>query len=158
RFIESNCDSDEDVYDTFKLERLRRAVADTRYSCEFGNRVMEEAGFLDAYEAHAVAILSGLQPQHLPEVDLEVLRELGSQNPDVELRGLVYQAKASLEKAEKISREVSVRQQLKHAESELAEANREFDEEKEPKNQKSEGAHPKKSRRWFKGLGQISQG
>lgn len=158
RFIESHCDSDEEVYDTFTVERLGRAVADTRHSCEFGNRVMEEAGFLDAYEAHAVAIIRGLQPQHLPEVDREVLRELGSQNPDVELRGLVYQAKASLENAEKMSREVTVRQQLRHAESQLAEANREFDEEKKLNNQKSEGGHPKKSRRWFKGLGQISQG
>jgi hypothetical protein len=158
RFIEGHCDNDEDVYETFKLERLGRAVADSRYSCEFGNRVMEEGGFLDAYEANASAILSGLEPEHLPEVDRELLREMGSSNPDIELRGLVYQAKASLERAERMSREASIRQQLKQAESRLLEATQEFDEKKESKNKERGEDHPKKSRRWFKGLGQITTG
>src|SRR5712692_9511227 len=52
RFIESNCDDDGDIYGTFKLERLARAVSETRYGLHFSNTITEEGGFLDAYEAH----------------------------------------------------------------------------------------------------------
>jgi sulfatase maturation enzyme AslB (radical SAM superfamily) len=63
RYIEAYCDDNGDIYRTFTLERLTRAVSDTRYSLEFSDRTAEEAGFLDAFEAHADDILSGLQPQ-----------------------------------------------------------------------------------------------
>ena len=57
RFIERH---DEDAYETFRLERLARAISETQYSLSFGNRITEEGGFLDAYEAHEREILQGL--------------------------------------------------------------------------------------------------
>lgn len=57
RFIETSCDSDEDVYTTFTAERLTRAISETRNSLAFTSRITEEGGFLDAYEAHETEIL-----------------------------------------------------------------------------------------------------
>ena len=158
RYIESYCDDDGDVYRTFTLDRIAQAVSDTRYSLDFSNRTIDEGGFLDAYEPHASEILTGLQPQHLPEADKEVLREMGSPDPDAELAELVFRAKAFRERAEQFSREVSVRQQLRHAEEQLAKAEQHFDELKKLESEEAVEKAPKKSRRWFKALGQIGQG
>src|SRR5713226_6505232 len=62
RFIESYCDHDGDIYSTFKMERLTRAVSETRHSLNFSERIADEGGFLDAYESHETEILYGLQP------------------------------------------------------------------------------------------------
>lgn len=142
RFIEGYCEDDDDVYRTFTAERLNRAVSDARYSLEFSNRTTEEAGFLDAFEDHTHEIIAHLQPSHIPEAEKEVLKDMGSLDPAVELRALVSQAKASLNKIEQSTREVSARQQLRRAEERLKETEQ----------------APRKSRRWFKGLGQIAQG
>jgi hypothetical protein len=158
RYIETNCDDDDEIYRTFTLERLTRAVSDTRDSVEFGDRMVEEAGFLDALEAHADDILGGLQVQHLPDADREVFREMGSPNPDLELRALVLRVKASRDRLRQSSRELSVRQQLKHAEERVAEAKQEFEKTRKAQQEGSEEERPTKSRRWFKGLGQIAQG
>lgn len=158
RFIESYCEDSEDVYRTFTPEILARSTADVRYSLSFNTRITEEGGFLDAYEAHEREILSYLKPEDLPEADKEIIREIGSVNPDVELRSLVYAAKERVSKAERQYREVSVRQELRNYEKQLDESEqsfRKFSELKEPEMMKD---GPKKSRRWFKGVGQIAQG
>src|SRR5258706_3361396 len=118
-FIESDCDDDSDIYATFKVDRLARVISDTRYGPSFSNRITEEGGFVDAYESHEIEILKGLQPDHLPKEDKEILRDMGSVNPDAELRGLVYLAKTRVRKVERQNREVSVRQELKNCELEL---------------------------------------
>jgi hypothetical protein len=158
RFVENYCDDDEDVYRTFTAERLARAVSDACYSFEFSNRTIEEAGFLDAIEGHTREILADLQPDHLPEAEREVLREMGSFNPEVELRALVYQAKASIDKIEQSERELPIRQQLKYAEERLKKDAVDFEEVKKSDNQIPPVLAAKRSRRWFKGLGQIAQG
>src|ERR1700691_1851753 len=109
RFIESCCDDDDDVYRTFTAERLARAVSEARYSFEFSNRTADEAGFLDAFEDHTREILAHLQASHLPGTEKDVLREMGSSNPEVELRALVYQAKASGDRIEQSVRELPIR-------------------------------------------------
>jgi hypothetical protein len=158
RYIETSCDDDGDVYRTFTLERLARAVSDTRYSVDFGNRMAEEAGFLDALEAHADEILRGLQPHHLPDVDKDLLREMGSPNPEVELRALVLGARAHRERLQQSLRETPIRQQLKRVEERLAAAQEEFERTRKSQQKADEEKPPTKSRRWFKGLGQIAQG
>jgi hypothetical protein len=98
-----------------------------------------------------------LQINHLPEADKEILR-VGSVNPNVELRGLVYLAKARVQKVERQKREVSVRHELKTCEKELDQAEQKFRKGSEVKEMQSSQEVPKKSRRWFKGVGQIAQG
>lgn len=158
RFIESYCEDDADVYRTFTAERLARAVSDTRYSFEFSNRTIEEAGFLDAFEAHTREILEHLQPSHLPDAEEEVLKDMGSINPEVEIRALVFQVRASRERIEQSTREHPVRRQLQDAAERLKATEEDFEQAKKGEKEGQLKETQKKSRRWFKGLGQIAQG
>lgn len=157
RFIESYCENDEDIYRTFTAERLARAVSDTRYSFDFSNRTVEEAGFLDVFEDHTKEILEGLEAKHLPDAEREVLKDLGSSNPELELRVLVLGAKAMCDRLNRSRQEVPIRQELRQIEERLERAEKLFGEDATEK-KIGPGEKPKKSRRWFKGLGQIAQG
>ena len=158
RYVDNYCDDGGDVYSTFTLDRLASAVHDTRYGLEFSNRAIDEAGFLDAYERHVTEILAGLQPHHIPEVDKDVMRDMGSPDPEAELAELVFHAKAERDRFLQMRQEISVRQQLRNAEERVTKAAAEFDELKKSAGDPKAKDFPKKSRRWFKGLGQISQG
>jgi hypothetical protein len=158
RFIETHCDDDQDAYTTFTIERLKHAVSETRYSVEFRNRVVGEAGFLDACESHTREIAAGLAPDHLPDADKDLLREIGSPNPEVELRALVYLAKSSLETSDRQFRDRGLKQELRDLEERLKTADAEFETHVNAKEEKPSQEIPKKPRRWFKALGQISQG
>lgn len=161
RYIESHCGDDDDVYQTFTVKRLGRVVDDTRSSLQFSNRVTEEAGFLDAIDAHTERVFVGLRVEDLPEVDRDVLREMGSPHPAVDARVLVARAKDQKETMLRWQREVSVREQLREAERRLEQVAREFQEynkSRELDKPTVSEERPKKSRRWFKGLGQIGQG
>jgi hypothetical protein len=94
RFIENDCNHDDDVYATFTLDRLANTVHNAGYSLHFSNRIIEEGGFLDAFEAHAGEILAGLRPEHLPQAEKEILREMGSADVDAELAELVFRARS----------------------------------------------------------------
>lgn len=158
RFLETYCHDDEDVYRTFTSERLKSMVSETRQSFEFSNRLAEESGFLDACEAHTREIADGLAAVHLPDVDRDVLREMGSINPEVELRSLAARAKAWMERSVCESRNCDFRQQLRYAEERVKEADAEFEKHVKLQKEESSGNAPRKTRRWFKGLGQIAQG
>lgn len=158
RFIESYCEDSDDVYRTFTTEILARSTSDVRYSLSFNTRITEEGGFLDAYEEHENEILNGLKPEHLPGADKEIIREIGSVEPDVELRSLVYAAKERVQKARSQHREVSVRQELRDFEKRLEQTEQSFRKVAELKEPELMKDRPKKSRRWFKGVGQVAQG
>ncbi len=158
RFIENYCHDDEDVYTTFTIERLKNAVSETRYSVEFSNRVVDEAGFLDACESHTPEIATGLAPVHLPDADKDLLREIGSPNPEVELRALVYLAKSWLQTSDRQFRDKGLRQELRDVEERLKRGDADFETYVKTKEVKPSQDIPKKPRRWFKGLGQIAQG
>lgn len=162
RFLESHCIDDGEVYRTFTLDRLKSVVSETRYSAEFANRLADEAGFLEAIESHMREVASGLAVEHLPEADQDVLRGMGSPNSTMELRGLVYRAKSRLEKCDPQFREISLRKELHYAEQHLSEADANFQAllkaENEEQHEGNAEEPPKKSRRWFKGVGQIAQG
>lgn len=158
RYIGMYCDSDEDVYRTFTLNRLQRAVHDTRTSLVFSNRAAEDAGFIDAIEAHAEDVVTGLEVRHLPDADKEVLREMGSPNPDAELSALVLFAKDSMARLEWMS----TRHWLRDAEKRLSRPGEGFKEDDNPgevvARPKRSRRRPRKPRRWFTGLGKVTQG
>ena len=158
RFVESYCHDDEEVYRTFTLERLKSAVSETRYSFDFSNRLADEAGFIEAIESHMREIADGLGAGYLPDADKDVLRETGSPNPEVELRSLVYRTKAWLERGDRRESELSLRQELRYAEEKLKDADDSFDKLVKAKKEETSEEVPKKTRRWFKGLGQVAQG
>jgi len=83
---------------------------------------------------------------------------MGSSDPDMELRGLVYAAKIRSERVQRQFRELSVRQELQNCEKELEQAGKIFSEVSKVKDKEEIEKMPKKSRRWFKGVGQIAQG
>lgn len=158
RFVEGYCHDDEDVYRTFTLDRLKSGVSETRYSLEFSNRLADEAGFIEACESHTREIADGLAAVHLPDADKDVLREMGSPNPEIELRSLVYRAKSWMERNDRQSRDAGLRQELRYAEERLKEADASFEKLVKAKKEEPTEEVPKKTRRWFKSLGQISQG
>lgn len=158
RFVDSYCHDDEEAYRTFTLERLKSAVSETRHSFEFSNRLTDEAGFLEACESHTREIADGLGAVHLPDADKDVLREIGSPNPEVELRSLVYRAKRWMERSDRQSRDAGLRQELRYAEERLKEADADFEKVVKAKKEPPSEEVPKKTRQWFKGLGQIGQG
>jgi hypothetical protein len=156
RFIESYSDHDSEIYDTFTIGRLSRSVSETRHSLEFNNRILDEGGFFDAYESHEHQILSCLSADHVPSEDKDVLREIGSVDPDNELRALVYAVKDRVR--ERSHKELSVRDELKNCANRLEKAEKTFEALSKSKEPESNQNVPKKSRRWFKGVGQIAQG
>lgn len=157
RFIESQCADDGEMYRTFTTQRLLEAISDTQSSLGFARREIEEDGYLDAFEAHAPELLDGLAPHHLPEIDREVLRDMGSINPDADLAVLVLRAKRHRHRMERFSQDTSIRHELKAAEDRLAAVETEFDEIRKQQTTDTP-KQPTKTRRWFKGLGQIAQG
>jgi len=157
RFIETHCDSPEEVRQLFTLEGLRQAHYDVHNAAAFAERIMTDGGFLNAYEAGSVEILRGLRAEYLPAIDKDVLREIGTTDADMELHVLVQNAKGVLQSTGPNSRERSVSQQLKEVYVRTEDAAKEIDRQVElGKAEKAEP--PKKSRRWYKGLGQIGQG
>lgn len=119
---------------------------------------MNEAGFIEAIESHMREIADGLGAGYLPDADKDVLRETGSPNPEVELRSLVYRAKAWLERGDRQARELDLHQELGYAEEKLKDADDSFDKLVKAKQRETSEDVPEKTRRWFKGLGQVAQG
>jgi len=154
RFVETYCHDNDEIYNTFTLEGLSGAVSETGGSLRFSIGLMEECGFLDACESHAQEIAEGLEAAYLPEVDKDFLRDMGSVNPEVELRTLVFAAKTSIHRNTQQPREVSIRQQLERSNERLEKQVAEFRKRAEAKNEGIEDV-PKKTVRWFKALGQL---
>jgi hypothetical protein len=145
RVFRFNENDDDDLYETFTAERLQRAVSDAQNSTMWGYRSAEEAGFLEAYRAHAREITTGLAVIHLPDADKQIVREIGSVDPDLELEGLVYVARAELERRQREALVLDVHEE-------------DFRFVKEAVQKGTDEKAPKKKVRWFKGLGQISTG
>jgi len=158
RYIDSYCIDDKDVYRTFTEEKLLSTVADARYSLEFSNRAAKEAGFIDIFEEYSREILAGLHPNHLPGVDKEVLTQMGSLNPDVEIRILVQRAKTWRASSDQVLRSGTVSHQLRSVVEQLEKDHKVLQEASKEIGQAETNVQPKKSRRWFKGLGQLCQG
>lgn len=110
---------------------------------------------MDAFEAHAEEILAGLRPEHLPAADREFFREIGTLDADAELAELVFRARSYRQHI--TSNEIRMRQRLDRLEKQLEKATEQFDELKELEPAQFKET-TKRSRRWFKGLGQIGQG
>ena len=144
-FIKYYCDNDDAIYKTFRMERLKTTVDDVEDGIRMNNRIVSDTGFLSAVEDHFAEILDGMAPEYFPPEELEILQELGSQNPKVELAGIIYLLKARKTYLVSSTKEVSVSKQLDQVVERLS---------KEQKREISE----RPGRRWFKALGQICQG
>jgi hypothetical protein len=145
RFNENDYQDDSDIFATFTAERLKSAVEDAQNSTMWSYRGAEEAGFLDAFRDHGHEITAGLSASHLPETDKQIIREIGTADPDLEIEGLVHVAKAELERRQREGLTLEVFEQ-------------DFQSAKEAVQKRGDVQMPKKKIRWFKGLGQVSTG
>ena len=122
----------------------------------WNNRIAEETGFLDAFDSHYNEIIQGLDIELFPESEIEILQEFGSKDPKSKLRGIIYILKERNKDKFQSCKEESVSNQLKNIVEQLSDAQDDFKETNNKSTNKKE--RPRKSRRWFKGLGQIGQG
>ena len=136
---------DDDIYATFTAERIETAVSDSQNSTMWSYRSADEAGFLEAYRAHAREITAGLTVRHIPEADKQIVREIGSIAPDLEIEGLIVVARAELERRQREGLVLEVKEE-------------DFRLVKEAVQKGTDEQTPKKKVRWFKGLGQVSTG
>jgi len=151
RYIQSYCDDTDEIYATFKKNVLRRVADDVRGAVYASDCLAEDFGFLDAIDAHYPEIVSGMKLEHFPEGELSVLRELGSEDPKRDIQAIIHILKAR-QPPPRFQDQPSVRAGFSRSVKELSTAVNEMSEEK------NETEAPKKSRRWFIGLGQIAQG
>lgn len=154
-FIKYHCDSDDAIYKTFRMERLKTTVDGVEDGVRMNKRIASDAGFLSAVEDHFAEILDGMVPEYFPPEELEILQELGSQNPKVELAGIIYLLKARKTYLVSSTKEVSVSKQLDQVVERLSKEQKRFKEETEEQNRE---ISERPGRRWFKALGQICQG
>jgi hypothetical protein len=150
-----------------------RAIEGVRDAERAAWRMAELSGFEQLLDdPYVTDIASGLSSDHLPPVDEAVMREIGSQNPRLELHMLVSQGKKLLERGWRLeegegsrSRRVFVDHEgkrtpwLAEIDHRLSDAQKEIDRFDTQRAEASDTQRePPRSRRWFKGLGQIAQG
>ena len=155
-YITNHCENNDEIYRTFTSDRLKRAVDEINDGVRWNNRLAEESGFLDAIDSHYNEIVDGLDVELFPESEIELLQEFGFKHPKSNLRGIIYLLKSRNKDKYRSRNEMSVSSALKYTVDKLSDAQNDF---KEPdKEIITKEEKPKKSRRWFKGLGQIGQG
>ena len=156
-YINAYCDDVDDIYRTFRIERLRRAVNEIESGVQWNNRLANEIGLLEALDQYYAEIVSGIDISDFPSQEVDILSEFGFESPSTDLQGIIYLLKMRQREKQKLQKEKScVSSELKRTVEILSSVQEEFIEKDEKSNETSEP--PKKSRRWFKGLGKIGQG
>lgn len=161
-YIQTYCDDEDDIYRTFRIDRLGRAVDEIKNGVHWHNWLAREIGLLDALDQYYQELSSGLDIADFPEHEYQMLQEFGFHNPKVDLQGVIYLIKIRQKQRMAWQKEkLYVSRELEHTVEILASAQKDFhedDEEEEDENTEGKSERPKKSRRWFKGLGKIGQG
>ena len=156
-YINRYCDTDEDIYTTFMLDKLREIVGYVKEGVSWSNILIKNSGFIYAIEDHFEHIVDGIKLEHFSEQEFEILKELGSFDPKVELSGIIHLLKVNKLKLSRSAKEVKISVQLKQTEEIL------FDSllilrEEEKKEEENKIPKTRPGLKWFKGLGQICQG
>ena len=155
KYIQDVCNDEDEIYDTFRLDGLRRAIDSVEDGVRWHNRLANEAGFFDAWESHYEEIIEGVQVKLMPESEFELMKELGFSDPKVDLEGIMYVVKKRTVISRKYRDNVRVTSQIKNVEEDLSSAKKNFEEAEDNDNKQKP---PKKNRRWFKSIAQIGQG
>jgi hypothetical protein len=151
RSIFDSTRDDNDIYRYFKEQGLADTVDQVREGVASVNRFGEELGMWEAIDEFYDEILADLDVNDMPTIERQVLRDVGAPDPDSELvvivaivkkrRGELFHFRSEQRLAKRLD---SLREDLERHRNEMH-----LQDNAEPK---------RKSRRWFKGLGQIAQG
>jgi hypothetical protein len=146
-YINHHCSDQEEIYRTIREERITQLSSEVLEGARINRNMLEESGLLEVYDSFYADIVRGMKVEHMPSQEFEVMRQLGSNNPERDLSAMIHITK-SRRMYELNDLQITFR--LKDLEEKLA--------LQEKKLRDQENNQPKKSRRWFKGLGQIAQG
>ena len=153
RYINHQCREEDEIYSTITRERIAQLPNEIRHGARMNRQMLEESGFMEAIDTYYDEIVGGMKLEHMPPQEIEVMRELGSSEPEAELSALIYIVKSRCKSKHSYNQEVYVSYQLKNLEQKLEQQEKELEELKEDAEKQ-----PQKPKRWFKGLGQIAQG
>jgi len=153
RYINHNCKEQSEIYRTINQERIEQLSNEIRDGVRTNRFMLEESGFMEAIDAYYDEIVEGMKLEHMPPQELQIMRDLGSNDPETELSAFIYIVKSRSKGRHSYNQEVRISQQLKDVEKKLDHQHEKLKELKEKADEQ-----PKKSKRWFKGLGQIAQG
>jgi len=109
----------EHVDSMFKLEFIRRVWEDVEDGTRWNNELLDEAGLMDAFDQHLHQIVGGLAKDYLPEIDFDVMRDLGSRDAISDVSGLIYGVKVRVVEMRRDVREI-----LERAPEEIMESRR----------------------------------
>tara|TARA_B110000977_G_C11066627_1_gene488023 strand:- start:1041 stop:1700 length:660 start_codon:yes stop_codon:yes gene_type:complete len=153
RYINHHCKEEDEIYRTINRKRIEQLSSEIHDGVRTNRRMLEDSGFMDVIDSHYFEIVDGMKLEHMPQQELQIMRDLGSNDPETELSALMSIVKSRSKSKHSYNQEVGVSQQLNNIEEKLDQQQNQLKELK-----KESDDQPRKSRRWFKGLGQIAQG
>ena len=156
KYIYTTCDEDEEILRTFTKKVLHGHIEEVMRSCNQNTRLLERIGILDCLQSHYREIVNGMNVSHFPDLDTKILAELGSRDPALDLKGIIYSNRAKAQQGGESANmcDIDVKRRLKRVEEMVESALGIYQDDKN----KLPSETPKKPRRWFKGLGNIGQG
>lgn len=155
-YIERHCRTDDAIYRTFTTSKLLESVRVASNNLGHCQRELDETGLLDLLEDHWDELLDGLAVDDFPSAELKLLADLGSQDPEADLRAVLHMLK-SRRKYQRES-QVSIRRDLKKGKEELDITIKETWWEASDDGDRPAGKRPRKNRQWFRRLGQVLEG
>jgi len=89
------CETDEQIYSTFKMEFLSSTISETAAAVKHVSTIAHETGFAQAVEDNLEPLVTGLKLGNLPAEEVEVLRALGSADPRGDLLAMIFSLRSS---------------------------------------------------------------
>jgi len=158
-FINATSSFEDPPYEMLTPQGLARTIAKAESGVRFHNRMAGESGVSDALDSHFEALASGLRQDSLPPQEAEALRSLGFDDVAEHINGIVYAVRTTAQDRGYGTNEVPVSRRLTEVEERLDRAEEEHRGMAQESEERQSSSEPRrKSRRWFKGLGQIIQG
>lgn len=158
-YIQAVTENTDDIYETFQQEGLRSTVSGVHNALGHANYLAEETGFLDAFDSHYDRIVAGLTPADFSEHDIRVLESLGSGNARRDLSGLLHTLQTQDVAPSQLTNRGPISMRLRAVEEDLKEGEQSLSNQDDQQGTTLPRVNvTRKSRRWFKGLGQVAQG
>lgn len=156
-FIARSGIDDRGIYDTFRTEALVRLLVRIEQGLRMHNTMAEMSGVTEAMDRHFVDLADGLEPEHLPPNEAEVLSNLGFPGVASHLRGMTFEVRSFARRRRREVEERGVSGQLREA---VERVDRAGDEHRAMTEQREASADQpgRKPRKWWTGLGKIVAG